>query len=222
MKLPVEVHKEGKYFVAVDLLTNVADQGSSEEEALQNIRKGLREHYHLLIELTPKDHILRSLENETDTLFFLISFVFKSRITERRGPGHSDERSAAAVREEREWAAGGKEPATIPRASSATGKGREAGPMCERSETREHRTPGGADEVKRRRTLRAVCRHPGEMMDIARTHFCFNRISSYGFQFGSFCSQSLIIYSVFRVTISFVCIFLPAIVIRYNPGLTLK
>ena len=68
MKLPVEVHKEGKYFVAVDLLTNVADQGSSEEEALQNIRKGLEEHYHLLIELTPKDHTIRYLEIEADTL----------------------------------------------------------------------------------------------------------------------------------------------------------
>ena len=89
-----------------------------------------------------------------------------------------DERSAAAVREERDHAAGGEEPATIPRASSATGKGREAGPVCERSGTKEHRTPGGADEVKRRRTLRGVYRHPGEMMDIARTHFCFNRISS--------------------------------------------
>jgi predicted RNase H-like HicB family nuclease len=66
MKLPVEVHKEGKYFVAVDLLTNVADQGSSEEEALHNLRKGLREHYQILIELTPNDHTLRSLEIEED------------------------------------------------------------------------------------------------------------------------------------------------------------
>ena len=47
MKTLIEVHKEGKYFVAVDLLTNVADQGSSEEEAVGNLRKGLEEHYHL-------------------------------------------------------------------------------------------------------------------------------------------------------------------------------
>lgn len=53
MKTLFEVHKEGKYVVAVDLLTNVADQGSSEEEAVQNLRKGLEEHYQLLIELTP-------------------------------------------------------------------------------------------------------------------------------------------------------------------------
>jgi predicted RNase H-like HicB family nuclease len=69
MKIPVDVHKEGKYFVAVDLLTNVADQGSSEEEALQNLSKGLREFYQILIELTPKDHTIRYLEIEADTLF---------------------------------------------------------------------------------------------------------------------------------------------------------
>jgi predicted RNase H-like HicB family nuclease len=69
MKIPVDVHKEGKYFVAVDLLTNVADQGSSEEEALQNLSKGLREFYQILIELTPKDPTIRSLEIEADTLF---------------------------------------------------------------------------------------------------------------------------------------------------------
>ncbi len=53
MKTLIEVHKEGKYFVAVDLLTNVADQGLTEEVAVQNLKKGLEEHYQLLIELTP-------------------------------------------------------------------------------------------------------------------------------------------------------------------------
>ncbi len=52
-KTLIEVHKEGKYVVAMDLLTNVADQGSSEEEAFQNLKKGLEEHYQLQIELTP-------------------------------------------------------------------------------------------------------------------------------------------------------------------------
>jgi len=47
MKTCIDVHKEGKYFVAVDLLTNVADQGFSEEEAVRNLRKGLEEHYSL-------------------------------------------------------------------------------------------------------------------------------------------------------------------------------
>lgn len=45
MKTLIEVHTEGKYFVAVDLLTNVADQGLSEEDAVRNLRKGLEEHY---------------------------------------------------------------------------------------------------------------------------------------------------------------------------------
>ena len=47
MKTLIEVHKEGKYFIAVDLLTNVADQGLSEEVAVQNLKKGLEEHYQL-------------------------------------------------------------------------------------------------------------------------------------------------------------------------------
>ncbi len=68
MKTLIEVHKEGKFFVAVDLLTNVADQGSSEEEAVQNLKKGLEEHYQILIELTPKDHKLTYLDIEVDTL----------------------------------------------------------------------------------------------------------------------------------------------------------
>ena len=36
MKTLIEVHREGIYFVAIDLLTNVADQGHKEQEALQN------------------------------------------------------------------------------------------------------------------------------------------------------------------------------------------
>lgn len=68
MKTLIEVHKEGNYFVAVDLLTNVADQGSSEEEAVQNLKEGLEEHYQLLIELTPSNHKLTYLDIEVDTL----------------------------------------------------------------------------------------------------------------------------------------------------------
>jgi hypothetical protein len=36
MKTLIEIHREGKNFVAIDLLTNVADQGLTEHEALQN------------------------------------------------------------------------------------------------------------------------------------------------------------------------------------------
>ncbi|RPI38619.1 MAG: type II toxin-antitoxin system HicB family antitoxin [Methanoregulaceae archaeon] len=68
MKTLIEVHKEGKYFVAVDLLTNVADQGSSEKEAVQNLKKGLEEHYQILIELTPSNHKLTYLDIDVDSL----------------------------------------------------------------------------------------------------------------------------------------------------------
>lgn len=68
MKTLFEIHKEGNFFVAVDLLTNGADQGSSEEEAVQNLQKGLEKHYPLLIELTPGNHNLTYIDIEVDTL----------------------------------------------------------------------------------------------------------------------------------------------------------
>lgn len=40
--------------MAIDLITNVADQGSTEEEAVSNLKKGLEEHYQVLLELAPK------------------------------------------------------------------------------------------------------------------------------------------------------------------------
>ncbi|MGB3459656.1 MAG: hypothetical protein WBB08_10285 [Halobacteriota archaeon] len=54
MKTIIQIHKEDKYFVAVDLITNVADQGLTEEEAVANLKKGLEEHYQILMELAPK------------------------------------------------------------------------------------------------------------------------------------------------------------------------
>ena len=68
MKTLIEIHREGKYFVAINLLTNVADQGLTEHQALQNLKKGLEEHYQLLIELTPRDHKLTDLDREVDAL----------------------------------------------------------------------------------------------------------------------------------------------------------
>jgi predicted RNase H-like HicB family nuclease len=68
MKTLIEVHRKGNYFVAVDLFTNVADQGHTEQEALQNLKKGLEEHYQFLIELTPRDHKLTYLDIEVDAL----------------------------------------------------------------------------------------------------------------------------------------------------------
>ncbi len=55
MKTIIQIHKEGKYFIASDLISNVADQGLTEKEALANLKKGLEEHYQILMELAPKD-----------------------------------------------------------------------------------------------------------------------------------------------------------------------
>ena len=54
MKTIIQIHKEGKYFVASDPITNVVDQGLTEEEALANLKRGLEEHYQILMELAPK------------------------------------------------------------------------------------------------------------------------------------------------------------------------
>ena len=48
MKTIIQTHKEGKYFIASDLITNVVDQGLTEEEALANLKKGLEEHHQFL------------------------------------------------------------------------------------------------------------------------------------------------------------------------------
>ena len=55
MKTLIQIHKEEKYFVAVDLITNVADQGLTESEAVSNLKKGLEEHYQVLGAGTQKD-----------------------------------------------------------------------------------------------------------------------------------------------------------------------
>ena len=66
MKTIIQTHKEGKYFVAVDMVTNVADQGLTEEEATKNLKKGLEEHYQILMELAPKDHKISFLDIEVE------------------------------------------------------------------------------------------------------------------------------------------------------------
>ncbi|MFQ6106112.1 MAG: hypothetical protein ACE5QF_00785 [Thermoplasmata archaeon] len=40
----ISVRKEGKFYVATDPVTNVADQGAT-EEAVERLKKGLEEHY---------------------------------------------------------------------------------------------------------------------------------------------------------------------------------
>ena len=54
MKILIQIHKEGKYFVAIDSITNVADQVFTESEAVSNLKTGLLEHYQVLLELAPK------------------------------------------------------------------------------------------------------------------------------------------------------------------------
>ena len=66
MKTLIEIHKEGKFVVAIDLLSNVADQGLTEQEALSNLTRGLEEHYRLLVELTPPGHSLKYLDIEVE------------------------------------------------------------------------------------------------------------------------------------------------------------
>jgi predicted RNase H-like HicB family nuclease len=64
MKTLIQIHEEGKYFVAIDLITNVADQGLTEEEAVSNLKKGLGEHYQVLLEFAPKRRKLSFLDIE--------------------------------------------------------------------------------------------------------------------------------------------------------------
>ena len=66
MKTIIQVHNEGKYFVAIDLITNVADQGLTEEEAIANLQEGLEEHYQILMELSPKNRKTSLLDIEVE------------------------------------------------------------------------------------------------------------------------------------------------------------
>ena len=58
MKTNIQIHKDGQYYVAVDLITNVADQGLTEEVAVANLKQGLEEHYQILRELAPKERTM--------------------------------------------------------------------------------------------------------------------------------------------------------------------
>jgi len=64
MKAVVDVKKEGKWYVATDLITHVTDQGATREEALANLMKGLKEHYELLLELAPRRRGTRIVDVE--------------------------------------------------------------------------------------------------------------------------------------------------------------
>ena len=66
MKAVIAVKKEGKFYVATDLVTNVADQGSTEEEAIANLKKGLEEHYQILMEMAPRGSKTSLIEIEVE------------------------------------------------------------------------------------------------------------------------------------------------------------
>ncbi len=62
----ISVQKEGKYYIATDLVTNVADQGLIEEEAISRLKKGLEEYYQILIEMAPKGSKTSIIEIEVE------------------------------------------------------------------------------------------------------------------------------------------------------------
>ena len=66
MKAVIAVRKEGKFYVATDLVTNVADQGSTEDEAIANLKKGLEEHYQILMEMAPRGSKTSVIEIEVE------------------------------------------------------------------------------------------------------------------------------------------------------------
>lgn len=64
MKAVVDVTKEGRWYLATDLVTHVADQGRTREEAVDRLLKGLREHYGFLLEVAPRKPGISVLEFE--------------------------------------------------------------------------------------------------------------------------------------------------------------
>lgn len=51
----VQIYQDGEWYVAVDLATDVADQGKTREEAISRLKIGLKEHYETLLEMLEKD-----------------------------------------------------------------------------------------------------------------------------------------------------------------------
>ena len=68
MKILAEIYREGRFFIARDLLTKIADQGLTKEEAVRNLKRGVEDHCQLLIGMNPPGHTLSYLEIEVDNL----------------------------------------------------------------------------------------------------------------------------------------------------------
>jgi len=68
MKTLIEIYREGRFFIAKDLLTKIGDQGLTESEAVRNLKKGIEDHFQLLIEMNPPGHRLTWLDIEVENL----------------------------------------------------------------------------------------------------------------------------------------------------------
>ena len=55
-------------FHSKDLLTKIGDQGLTEPEAVRNLKKGIEDHFQLLIEMNPPGHRLTWLDIEVENL----------------------------------------------------------------------------------------------------------------------------------------------------------
>ncbi|NLV26052.1 MAG: type II toxin-antitoxin system HicB family antitoxin [Methanomicrobiales archaeon] len=55
MNTLIRVYRDGEWFVAVDLKTDVVDQGKTKDEAISRLKTGLAEHIAVLHEMTEKD-----------------------------------------------------------------------------------------------------------------------------------------------------------------------
>ena len=66
MKAIITIQQENGTFVATDLVTNVADQGSTEEEAISRLKTGLEEHYQILMEKAPEGSKKSLIEIEVE------------------------------------------------------------------------------------------------------------------------------------------------------------
>ena len=51
----VQIYQDGEWYVAVDLATDVADQGKTREEAISRLKIGLKEYYETLLKMLEKD-----------------------------------------------------------------------------------------------------------------------------------------------------------------------
>ncbi|ABD40468.1 hypothetical protein Mhun_0715 [Methanospirillum hungatei JF-1] len=51
----VQTYQDGEWYVAVDLATDVADQGKTREEAISRLKIGLKEYYETHLKMLEKD-----------------------------------------------------------------------------------------------------------------------------------------------------------------------